>query len=98
MIPAEVNTWLAENASQILNGYSEAEEALPEGWEMTLAEHFGGEGEGDTYYSVWSFKQKDTQVLVRVNGWYQSYNGAEYQDFEEVMPVQKTITVYEAVK
>lgn len=58
---------------------------------------YGGEGEGESCYSV-----------IKVNGkffqasWsYYSYHGCEYDYIEstirEVKPVEKTITVYEAV-
>lgn len=59
-------------------------------------EQYGGEGKGDTWYSVKYFKDYD--VYLRINGWYQSHNGTDFngwEDVEEVRPQQKTITVYE---
>ncbi len=60
-------------------------------------DQYGGEGQGDTWYSVKYFKDHD--VYIRVNGWYQSYNGTEFYDgwdcCKEVKPISKTITVYE---
>ena len=64
-------------------------------WEEV--DQYGGEGQGDTWYSIKYFPEHD--VYIRVNGWYQSYNGTEFYNgwecCEEVKPKQKTITVYE---
>ena len=58
---------------------------------------YGGEGQGDTWYVVYHFPNHD--VYIRVDGYYQSYDGTEFYDgwgcCKEVKPVQKTITVYE---
>ena len=55
---------------------------------------YGGEGKGDKYYRVYHFVDHD--VYIRIDGWYQSYNGAEFSDAPyEVRPQQKTITVFE---
>lgn len=58
-------------------------------------EKYGGEDQGSTWYSVKYFKNHD--VYIRTDGYYQSYNGTEFDDGygEEVFPVEKTITVYE---
>ncbi len=55
-------------------------------------EQYGGEGEGDTYYSVYHFIDHD--VYIRFDGWYASHYGSEYKEMFEVRPVEKTITVY----
>ena len=54
----------------------------------------GGEGEGNTWYSIKYFKDHD--VYIRTDGWYSSYHGTDFNDGygEEVKPVQKTVTVY----
>jgi len=55
----------------------------------------GGEGEGDTWYSVKYFKDHD--VYIRTDGYYQSHNGADFDEGYgyEVFPKEKTIVVYE---
>lgn len=72
-------------------------EQLGLNWEEV--EQYGGEGQGDTWYSVKYFKDHD--VYIKVNGWYQSYNGTEFHSgwdsCKEVKPSQKTITVYENI-
>ncbi len=60
-------------------------------------EQYGGEGQGDTWYSVKHFPEHN--VYIKVEGYYQSYNGTEFHkgwdSCSEVKPVTKTITVYE---
>lgn len=58
-------------------------------------DEFGGEGQGDSYWSVYSFTKDDETVYVKFDGWYQSYNGAEYDSWFFVKPVQVTVTQYE---
>ena len=63
-------------------------------------EQYGGEGQGDTWYSVKYFPDHD--VYIRVDGFYTSYNGTDFNDgwdcCSEVRPEQKTITVYKQIK
>lgn len=59
-------------------------------------DQYGGEGQGDTWYSVKYFPDDD--VYIKVNGFYSSYNGTDFdgwEDCQEVRPIEKTITVYE---
>lgn len=60
-------------------------------------DQYGGEGQGDTWYSVKYFPDHD--VYIRIDGWHQSYEGTEFGGWgdacSEVRPQQKTITVYE---
>jgi len=59
-------------------------------------EQYGGEDKGSVWYSVKYFPDHD--VYLKVDGWYSSYTGAEFNgwnDVYEVKPIQKTITVYE---
>lgn len=65
--------------------------------EVREVEQYGGEGQGDAWYSVKHFINHD--VYIKVDGWYQSNYGVEFEDWNEacneVKPSQKTITVYE---
>lgn len=57
---------------------------------------YGGEGQGDEYWVVFSVTEGDVVRTFRKDGWYQSYNGGEFDsELVEVKPVQKTITVWE---
>ena len=56
----------------------------------------GGEGEGEVWYSVKHFVDHD--VYIKVDGWYSSYHGTDFDGWSscrEVRPEQKVITVYE---
>ena len=59
--------------------------------------NYGGEGQGDDYWSVYSFTRGDEKIYVQFNGWYASYNGAEFTEWFFVAPKQKVITVFEPV-
>lgn len=59
-------------------------------------EQFGGEGQGDTWYSVKHFPDHD--VYLKINGYYQSHYGTDIYGWDQVQvvaPQVKTITVYE---
>ena len=57
----------------------------------------GGEGEGDEWFSIKYFKYHD--VYIKTEGWHSSYDGVEFSNGygEEVKPVSKVITVFEAL-
>ena len=63
--------------------------------EIEEVEQYGGEGQGDSWYTIKHFKEHD--VYIKTEGFYSSYNGTDfYYGFgEEVKPTQKTVTVYE---
>ena len=66
-------------------------------FEYKGVDSYGGEGQGSNFYSVILIRNPvnhDEQYYVKFQGWYASYNGAEYQDWSFVEPKQKTITVY----
>jgi hypothetical protein len=65
--------------------------------EFTEVSQYGGEGQGDTWYSVKYFPKHD--IYIKVDGWYTSYDGTDFDGWDdacsEVRPIEKTITVYE---
>lgn len=63
--------------------------------EWKEVEKYGGEGQGETWYSIKHFIDHD--VYIRTDGYYSSYNGTDFNDGygSEVKPVQKTVTAYE---
>jgi len=62
-------------------------------WEEV--DQYGGEGQGDDWYSVKYFEDHD--VYIKTTGYYTSYEGAEFENGygEEVRPKKVMITVYE---
>lgn len=57
-------------------------------------DHVGGEGEGSTFYSIYSFSTKTEKAYIKFDGSYSSYNGCEYERFFLVEPKLVTITEY----
>lgn len=58
-------------------------------------DRYGGEDQGSDYWSVYSFTDGMQVVFIQFQGWYASYKGSTYEEFFEVTPVEKTITVFE---
>ena len=65
-------------------------------FEYRSIESYGGEGCGDNYWKLFEVRLpgETETALVRLNGWYSSYYGVDYSDYQFVTPRQKTITVY----
>lgn len=53
------------------------------------------ESSSEEAFTVWGFYRGEQKAYVKFQGFYTSYDGAEYQQFKLVKPKQKTITVYE---
>ena len=86
------------NMVQITKWHDELSNTLAEHNIFTdCVEHFGGEGQGDTYYSVYKFTDTSTKekVFVKFEGSYASYCGSEFNSWFFVTPKEKTIVVYE---
>lgn len=58
-------------------------------------DEYGGEGQGDNYYAVWSFPHLN--LYVQFDGWYASHMGSEYQTMFEVSPMEVTKIEYHKV-
>ena len=63
--------------------------------DFDLVDRYGGEDQGSDYWSVYSFSDAMQVVFIKFDGWYASYEGSTYEEFYEVKPVEKTITVFE---
>lgn len=59
-----------------------------------LEEDVGGEGQGDDYYSVYSFSHGDEKVYIKFDGYYSSSYGSEFEEMFEVYPEVVEIVVY----
>jgi hypothetical protein len=65
---------------------------------VEVLDSFGGEGQGDDYWRVYKLELEDgTSTIIRRNGWYASYEGSSWDNFEEVKPVQVMVTQWESV-
>lgn len=61
---------------------------------VTNVECIGGEGQGEEYYATYAFYKDKQFVYVRFSGYYQSYNGADYQDYTFVNPYVSVTIAY----
>ena len=57
--------------------------------------HYGGEGEGEQYYTVWKFSRDNEEVYFKFDGYYQSYDGATYNKYFQVKPKEVQVIQYE---
>ena len=66
--------------------------------EYIEVDKYGGEGQGDTWYSIKYFPDHD--IYIKVEGYYSSYEGTSIEGWHcctEVRPQEKTIIVYNEV-
>ena len=66
-------------------------------FEYKSVDSYSGEDQGSDFYSVILIRNPDNhdeQYHIKFQGWYASYNGAEYDNWSFVEPKQKTITIY----
>lgn len=84
---SELNTW-GDNG----NGVETSLGTLKE------IDSYGGEGKGEEYWKVFSLTQGAATRAFKLDGYYASYgNGGEYDEFYEVTPELKTITVWKRI-
>lgn len=71
----EVGVWLNESGGEEYGTLK-----INETYSLSIVENFGGEGQGDQYWFVFSVnKSGEPESYWKVPGWYQSYNGGEYE-------------------
>lgn len=61
------------------------------------AQH-GGEGEGEEYWSIYSFAKDGEKLYVKFDGYYQSYDGSELEQWFYVEPKEVMVVQYFPVK
>lgn len=67
---------------------------LSKGFFIKLMQHEGGEGQGETYFSVYSFIKGNQIVFIKFYGYYYSYDGANYEGYEFVTPYASVSVEY----
>ena len=70
------------------------------GVNFSTVDSYGGEGRGDEYWTVIKFVKNDDDksfMNIRFNGWYASYVGAEYIDFDIVEEKEIMTTIWGVV-
>ncbi len=68
-----------------------------QGYSIVSVAGYGGEGEGDEYWGVFSLTYKGETQLFKISGWYASYDGATIDEWNirRVYAREKVIIVYE---
>lgn len=61
-------------------------------------DNHGGEGEGEDYWSVYSFTKGGETVYIQFQGWYASYNGSDFTEWFFVEPQEVKVIRYSKVK
>lgn len=62
---------------------------------LTCKEQFGGEGQGDSYWVVFSCLYNEKERFYKVDGWYASYSGHEFYDYSPVEVKSVPVQTYE---
>lgn len=103
MIKQDLNTIFAEHdsscraQSHLMESYTSSvvkELFDATGFELENVAHHGGEDEGSEYWSVWKFTRGSESVLVRFNGYYQSFCDTEYLGYDFVVPTEVVVIQY----
>lgn len=85
-------TWDSEEMSDFRKAASD------QGINFEHVDRYGGEGEGEEYWSVYSFSDGQEVVFIKFDGTYASYYGSEFDEFYEVQAVERLVTFYERKK
>jgi hypothetical protein len=68
------------------------------GFTITKLESYGGEGEGDSFWAVFSVEKDGVQKYWKWDGWYASYDGGYLESLFEVEPEQVVVTKWKEKK
>lgn len=85
---------------QILETYTGRDINIYDNLIITSVEQFGGEGLGSDYYVIFKMLFNNEETFWKIPGWYQSFQGSELEVYNtfQVVPKEKTITVFEQLK
>lgn len=91
---SEINdniTWDSEEVTDFRKKLSDV------GIKFEHVDNYGGEEMGRECWSIYSFHDEAHVVYVKFDGWYESYNGSEYEEWFFVEPRQVQVTQFERV-
>ena len=90
---------LIENDEHVKETLIYGGDATHEGYSLKHEEQFGGEGQGDSYWYVFSVSKDNNTEYWEVPGWYASHQGSETNPEEmfRVVKKQNIIDCWEAV-
>jgi len=64
-------------------------ELASKGYKLNNEDHYGGEGQGDSYWNVFSVEHNGETTYFRIDGWYASYDGSHFDDCYSFYEVEK---------
>lgn len=104
---AQLLTELSSTLEELWEGdfsYGEIQEAVQwgdgirietHGWDLKYVDSYGGEGQGDEYWCVFSVSDGETIRSIQLDGSYSSYgDGGQLDEWFEVFPEQEMVTVW----
>jgi hypothetical protein len=91
------SSWMLEHRASYEEHFQFLDFVCELGLTFEFEDRYGGEGQGDEYWSVYKFSLGEEVVYVKFDGWYASYNGSEFNEWFFVEPQEKVVTVFNRV-
>ena len=87
------------NGEFYYKGQEDTYNALQEaGITAECADSYGGEGQGENYWTIYEFSNGNESVYVQFDGWYASYNGSEFDEWFFVEPKEVKVVKFSRCK
>ena len=79
--------------------YISKPKTLSDGSQVESVENFGGEGQGDEYWTVFKLTKDGAESFWKIPGWYQSFQGGEleWSDVYQVESYERMVTDWREV-
>lgn len=87
-------SWWGETKGQYVPSKFEAWAKENNVDQPSIVDDYGGEDMGSSYYAVHKFTRDGEEVFIRFRGFYASYDGADYEGFDQVFPREVTKIEY----
>ena len=72
-----------------IGSFDLVKELLELGYKVKGEDGYGGEGQGDEYWVVFSVEKDSEKTFFRLDGWYSSYDGSSFDDTHNFVVVKK---------
>jgi hypothetical protein len=87
-------SWWGENKGEYAPSKFETWAKVNNVGRPSLVDNYRGEDMGSSYYAVHKFTRDGEEVFIRFRGFYASYDGADYEGFDQVFPREVTKIEY----
>lgn len=81
--------WRSYVLDEFWDEHDLAKELNDFGCVITREEQYGGEGMGDDWWVIFSVLKDGEKSCFRIDGWYTSYEGVDFSDSRNLIPVTK---------